>query len=123
MDVADEVQLVAFRLGGHEFAFNVFEVERVLRYEHPNPLPQAPPYLLGTVRYGDEVIPVVDLRKRLETVASVEENTRIAIVKLEQGKLGVVVDAVLEVLKTTVDRISPPPPSSGDLQPSVSVVL
>jgi len=110
MHMADEVQLVVFGLGAHQFAFNVFDVERVLRYENPNPLPRTPPYLLGTLRYGNEAIPVVDLRRRLETADEVEDNTRIAVVQCEQGRLGLVVDSVLEVLKISADSISPPPP-------------
>ena len=109
MQAADEVQLVVFRLGGHEFAFNVFEVERILRYEEPTPLPNAPPYLLGTIRYGNEVIPLIDLRTRFEATASIDESTRMAVVQSEQGKLGMVVDAVREVLKVSADRIAPPP--------------
>jgi purine-binding chemotaxis protein CheW len=105
----DEIQLVTFRLGGHEFAFSVFEAERILRYEPPSPLPKAPKYLAGTVRYGDEVVPVVDLRERLELPASFDDGTRIAVVQLEQGKVGLVVDAVLEVMKASAESVSPPP--------------
>ena len=38
---SDEVQLVTFRLGGVEFAFNIFQVERVLRHQVPERLPMA----------------------------------------------------------------------------------
>ncbi len=109
MNTADEVQLVVFRLAGHEFAFNVFEVERILRYEQPTPLPHAPPYLLGTIRYGNEIVPLIDLRKRFEATASIDDATRIAVVHSEHGKLGLVADAVREVLKVSADRIAPPP--------------
>ena len=37
----DDVQLVAFKVGGQDFAFNIFQVERILRYEAPAPLPKA----------------------------------------------------------------------------------
>jgi purine-binding chemotaxis protein CheW len=109
MNIADEVQLVTFRLGGHEFAFNVFEVERILRYEEPNPLPKAPDYLVGMLKHGDEVIPVVDLRERLELPGSIDEGTRIAIVQWDDGKIGLVVDAVLEVLKASAESVAAPP--------------
>jgi purine-binding chemotaxis protein CheW len=110
MNSADEIQLVTFRLGGHEFAFSVFEVERILRYEEPSPLPKAPGYLAGTLQYGDEVVPVVDLRERLELTATIDEGTRIAIVQWDEGKVGLVVDAVLEVLKTSAESVAAPPP-------------
>lgn len=109
MNVVDEIQLVTFRLGGHEFAFNVFDVERILKYEDPTPVPKAPPYLLGTLQYGEEVIPLIDLRERLDLEASVDEATRIVIVGWEDGKVGLVVDAVLEVLKTAAASVRQPP--------------
>jgi len=109
MIAGDQVQLVTFRIGQHRFAFNVFQVERILRYEPPVPLPQAPDYLEGTIRFGQEVVPIVDLRKRLEAAAPVADETRIVVLGLEPGKIGVVVDAVLEVLNVSAEQVQPPP--------------
>ncbi len=105
----DEVQLVVFRLAGGEFAFNIFQVERVLRYQAPEPLPKAPAFLEGMLPYGEGVVPVVDLRKRTGAESAVEDETRIVILELEQGKVGVVVDAVREVLRVPAGDVLPPP--------------
>jgi purine-binding chemotaxis protein CheW len=107
---SDEVQLVTFRLGDAEFAFNIFQVERVLRHQVPEPLPQAPAFLEGILAYGDGVVPVVDLRKRVGIPAPVAEDTRIVVVELEQERVGVVVDGVKEVLRVPAERVTPPPP-------------
>ncbi len=107
---SDEVQLVTFRLGDAEFAFNIFQVERVLRHQVPEPLPKAPAFLEGVLAYADGVVPVVDLRKRVGIPAPVAEETRIVVVELEQGRVGVVVDAVKEVLRVPAERVAPPPP-------------
>ncbi len=109
MSVGDEVQLVTFRVASHEFAFNVFQVERILRYEVPAPLPNAPEFLEGTVQYGDFVVPVIDLRKRLSVEAPVGDDTRVVIIETEHGKAGLIVDAVREVMKLEADRVKPPP--------------
>ena len=109
MSTGDEIQLVAFRLGGRDFAVNIFQVERILRYQEPAPLPQAPDFLEGVVQYGDAVVPVVDLRKRVNVDAPVEDETRIMILELESERIGIVVDAVLEVLKVNAERVTPPP--------------
>ncbi|PYO26400.1 MAG: chemotaxis protein CheW, partial [Gemmatimonadetes bacterium] len=45
MTAGDDVQLVTFKLAGQDFAFNIFQVERILRYEAPAPLPKAPDFL------------------------------------------------------------------------------
>ncbi len=62
----DELQFVIFRLGSQEFAFSIFQVERILRYEAPATLPNAPAFLEGVVPYGGAVVPLVDLRKRID---------------------------------------------------------
>ena len=107
---SDEVQLVVFRLGDAEFGFNIFQVERVLRHQAAQPLPNAPPFLEGLLPYGDGVVPVIDLRKRVGAPAPVSDETRIIIVELEQGRIGVVVTAVREVLRVAAERVTPPPP-------------
>lgn len=106
----DEIQLVTFRVGGHAFAFSVFEVERVLRFESPTPLPRTPDFLEGMLSYDGDLVPVIDLRRRLEAPHAVGADTRTMIVEWEQGRIGVVVDAVLELLKVPVERVRPPPP-------------
>ena len=105
----DEIQLVTFRIAGAEFAFNIFQVERVLRHRAPEPLPSAPAFLQGILPYGDGVVPVLDLRTRLGTPAPVSNDTRIIVVELEQGRIGVVVDAVREVLRVPAEQVSAPP--------------
>lgn len=106
---SDEVQLVVFRLGDAEFGFNIFQVERVLRHQAPEPLPSTPPFLEGLLAYGDGVVPVIDLRKRVGAPAPVSDETRTIIVELEQGRIGVVVTAVREVLRVPAERVTPPP--------------
>jgi purine-binding chemotaxis protein CheW len=109
MTAGDEVQLVAFRLAGQDFAFPIFQVERILRYEKPAPLPQAPAFLDGVIPYQGGVVPVVDLRTRLGVPATYRDSTRTVILEWEGGRLGVVVDAVTEVLQANAAEITPPP--------------
>src|SRR5581483_9697221 len=81
-EIRDEVQLVTFRVGPQEFALQILEVERILRYQRPAPLPKAPAFLEGVVSYDGAAVPVVDLRKRLELPAPVDEETRIMVLAL-----------------------------------------
>jgi purine-binding chemotaxis protein CheW len=106
----DEIQVVAFRVGPQEFAVDILQVERILRYERPAPLPKAPAFLEGVVRYEDAAVPVVDLRKRLELADPVREETRLVVLNLEDQRVAVVVDEVLEVMRVDSTTITPPPP-------------
>ena len=109
MSTGDDVQLVTFKVSGQDFAFNIFQVERILRYEAPAPLPKAPEFLEGVVQYQGAAVPLVDLRKRLSRAAPLREDTRTVILEFEGGKIGIVVDAVTEVLQVAAQAVTPPP--------------
>src|SRR5213076_2355749 len=75
MTAGDDVQLVTFKVAGQDFAFSIFQVERILRYEAPAPLPKAPDFLEGVLPYQGAAIPLVDLRKRVGVPAPHREET------------------------------------------------
>lgn len=106
----DEIQVVIFRVGPQEFALDIFQIERILRYERPATLPSAPAFLEGVVQFGDSVVPVVDLRKRLEVPAELGDDVRTMVLRIDDTKVGVLVDQVLEVTRVDSTAISPPPP-------------
>jgi purine-binding chemotaxis protein CheW len=62
------------------------------------------------VKFAGDAVPIVDLRKRLEAPANVGEDTRIVVLELDRGRVGLVVDAVLEVMKVPADQVRPPSP-------------
>ncbi|HEV8304710.1 MAG TPA: chemotaxis protein CheW [Gemmatimonadales bacterium] len=105
----DDVQLVTFRVGGQDFAFNIFQVERILRYEAPAPLPKAPEYLEGMLQYQGAAVPLIDLRKRLGAAAALRDDTRTVILEFDGGRIGIVVDAVTEVMQVPATAVTPPP--------------
>ena len=106
----DDVQLVTFRVAGQDFAFNIFQVERILRYEAPAALPKSPDFLAGVLQYQGGPVPVIDLRKRLSVAAPLKDDTRIIVLDWDGGRIGVVVDAVTEVMQIGAAAVNPPPP-------------
>jgi purine-binding chemotaxis protein CheW len=109
MSQGDDIQVVVFRVGGQAFAFNVFHVQRILRYDTPAPLPKAPPFLEGVQTVQGAVVPVIDLRKRFELDAPRREETRTIVLDAEGLVVAVVVDAVQEVLRVPAETVTPPP--------------
>ncbi|MFI5208486.1 MAG: chemotaxis protein CheW [Gemmatimonadales bacterium] len=108
--VGDDIQVVIFRVGGQEFAFNVFHVQRILRYEKPAALPKAPAFLEGVLQVQGQVVPVVDLRRRFELRdAPLREETRTMVLEADGVVVGVIVDAVLEVLRVSAAVVTAPP--------------
>lgn len=106
----DEIQIVTFRVGTQEFGLNVFQVERILRYEAPSALPKAPDFLEGVVQFDGSVVPVVDLRKRLTLPAERQEDTRLMVLDVDGQRVGIIVDQVLDVLRVDGGAVTAPPP-------------
>jgi purine-binding chemotaxis protein CheW len=105
-----QVQLVTFRLGQEEFGLDVFTVQKILRHEPVTPVPRAPRFVEGVLDVRGEVIPVLDLRKRFELPRTdTDEDTRIVLVDFQGEPLGLVVDAVMEVLRVPETMLAPPP--------------
>ena len=113
--VQDDVQVVTFKVGRQEFAFDILQVERILRYTAPSPLPKAPKFLEGVLSYGGSAIPVIDLRKRFELDAPIGEETRMMVLELETQRVAVLVDAVCEVVKVDSTTITAPGPMVSGL--------
>ena len=110
VNTGDDVQVVTFKVGGQEFAFDILQVERILRYTAPSPLPKAPAFLEGVLPYAGGAIPVIDLRKRFELDAPIAEETRLMVLELENQRVAVLVDSVCEVVKVDSTTITAPGP-------------
>ncbi len=107
------IQLIVFRLGSAEFAVPIEQVWRVepLAEHTVTWVPRAPSFLEGVCNVRGQVIPVLDLKKRLGIPA--EERTaraRVLIVEMEDQRVGLIVDAVSDILWFPTDQIEPPPP-------------
>lgn len=113
-----QVQLVTFRVGGEEFGLDVFAVHEILRHEAPTPMPKAPAFVEGVLDVRGTLVPVVDLRRRFEVpAAAADADTRIVLVDFAGERLGLVVDAVTEVLRVPETAVAPPPKYVRGLAP------
>ena len=107
----DVVKLVVFRIGDDLFAAEVLAVDRVLRYMAPKPVPDVPRWIEGVIEHRGGVIPVVDLRRRMERdEIAVGPSTRILVLHTSDGYVGAIADAVVEVAVVPASAVAPPPP-------------
>ena len=75
-------------------------------------LPQAPEFMEGIINLRGRIIPVLDLRKRFGfSSRETQEDTRIMVVDVSGQTVGLIVDAVHEVVRIAGDSIEPAPPS------------
>ena len=104
------LQLVGFSVGGEKFAVDISDIHEINRYEHINRMPELPGNVLGVIDLRGSVIPVIDLGGKLGiTGGEITKDTRIIIVGFNEDKIGILVDAVSEVLRVPDDSLEPPP--------------
>ncbi|MCX6081230.1 MAG: chemotaxis protein CheW [Chloroflexi bacterium] len=105
-----EQQLVVFDLAGESYGINIAAVESIIKMQTITQLPQAPVYVKGVTNLRGSVLPVIDLRTRFGLdVREIVRETRIIIIMMGAIKVGVVVDAVSEVLRVPEESIEPLP--------------
>ena len=93
------LQWVTFRLDGETYGINVMQVQEVLRYTEIAPVPGAPAYVLGIINLRGNVVTVIDTRHRFGLMGTeVSEQTRIVIIEADNHVVGILVDAVAEVV-------------------------
>ena len=80
------------------------------------PLPRAPAYLEGVVSLRGAVVPVVDVRKRLGAPIPPGGKSKLLICLVGRKRLGLLVDRVTQVVRTTVGEVKPAPPFSREGQ-------
>lgn len=104
-----EVQLVVFKLGREEYGISILQVQEIKRMTDITRVPHTPQYIKGVINLRGSVLPVLDLRKRLNLPPQEDnEDTRIIIVKVEDITVGMIVDSVSEVTAINRENIEPP---------------
>jgi purine-binding chemotaxis protein CheW len=103
--------IVVFRMGGEEFGTEIGNVVEVLEYRAPVRVPKAPDFLEGVIYLRDSILPVVDLRKRMEIPTTPPTaDTRFLVVLIDEERVALTVDAVVEVAHLRGADLAEPPP-------------
>ena len=104
-----EVQLVAFKLHNEEYGVNIDFVQEIKRLTDITRVPFTSEFFKGVMNLRGSVLPVIDLKKRLGLQeAPYTDDTRIVIVRVDETSIGMIVDAVTEVLTIDNDHIDTP---------------
>lgn len=108
-------ELIAFRVGDQEFCVDIMQVREIRGWTQATPLPRAPNYIKGVINLRGAVLPVVDLGARLG-LAVTEVTARHVIMVVNQGSrtLGLLVEAVSDIINMTEDMIQPTPDVACD---------
>jgi purine-binding chemotaxis protein CheW len=104
-----EIQLVVFDLASEHYGVDIADVREIMRMQTITKVPGAMAYIEGVINLRGKVLPVLDLRKRLGLhVGDLTEESRIVVIDIATGEVGVIVDAVTEVLRVQNSAIEGP---------------
>jgi purine-binding chemotaxis protein CheW len=110
------IQLVSFRLGDEEYGIEITKIQEIILMGEITRVPQTPSYVKGLINLRSNVIPILDLRLRFGLAeTAVTDETRIMVVNIVGKTIGLIVDAVSEVLRVSQNEIAPPPPTVAGL--------
>jgi len=103
-------EFLTFRLGAEEYGIDILRVQEIRSYEAPTRIANAPSFIKGVVNLRGVIVPVVDLRIKLNC-EKVEYNgfTVVIVLNVRGRVVGAVVDSVSDVLELSPDLIKPAP--------------
>lgn len=110
----DADQYLTFMLKGEVFAIGILHIKEIIEYGRLTAVPMMPEFIRGVINLRGAVVPVIDLASRFGGRCSeVTRRSCIVILELQANEevqvIGVVVDAVNEVLDIAAAEIAPPP--------------
>jgi purine-binding chemotaxis protein CheW len=105
------LQLVGFEIAGEQFGVDILLVQEIIRSATVTAVPNSPEFVEGVINLRGNIIPVIDLRKRLYLYKEGESEVRnwILILNISERVVGFIVDKVTQVLKIVEDSVEPPP--------------
>jgi purine-binding chemotaxis protein CheW len=119
-----EGKYLTFSLGGEEYGIGILKIREIIGMMTVTAVPRTPEHVKGVINLRGKVIPVVDLRLRFG-MESIPYNERTCIIVVEvqgaelQVVIGIVVDAVSEVLAIKAEDIAPPPSLGMQLETDI----
>ncbi|CAM8752957.1 Chemotaxis protein CheW [Burkholderia pseudomallei] len=106
----DAQEFVTFRLGTEEYGIDILRVQEIRSYEEPTRIANAPAFIKGVINLRGVIVPIIDLRLKF-ALDSAEYNTSTVVIVLNVAArtVGVVVDAVSDVLELAAADRRPAP--------------
>lgn len=109
-------ELISFRIGVQEFCVDIMVVREIRGWTQATALPRTPAYMRGVINLRGAVLPIVDLAARLGFAAT-DPTQRHVIIVAQVGPqiVGLLVDAVSDILTVGDEAIQAPPDVASDM--------
>ena len=108
-------ELIAFRIGSQEFCVDIMSVREIRGWTPATALPHAQKFMRGVINLRGTVLPIIDLSARLGLgFTTAEARHVIIVVRTGEQEVGLLVDAVCDILSVTEDMVQPTPNVASD---------
>ena len=102
-------EFLSFRLGEEEYAIDILKVQEIRAHESVTRIANAPAFLKGVINLRGTIVPIVDLRVKLVMTGKAGAAAVVIILNIEGRVMGILVDAVSDVIALARDEIRPAP--------------
>jgi purine-binding chemotaxis protein CheW len=113
MNLADTAavrdEFLSFRLGTEEYAIDILQVREIRAHERATRMPNAPGFVKGVINLRGAIVPIVDLRSKFGFPEENGASTVTIILSIAERAVGVVVDAVSDVVALAREQVKPAP--------------
>jgi len=107
-------EFLGFRLGKEEYGMEILKVQEIRNWEEPTTIANAPAFIKGVINLRGIIVPIVDMRIKFNLgKAEYDQFTVVIILNVAGRTIGIVVDAVSDVLTLGPDQIRPAPDFSS----------
>jgi purine-binding chemotaxis protein CheW len=113
-------QIVVFTLGAEQYALPIKQVQEIIRYKEPRSVASNDSSARGVISLRGRIVPVYDLAYRLAVTSELGEHTKIVILETAEQTIGVIVDAVDEVLTVEERELEEIPGADTTLMDAVA---
>ena len=111
----DRREFIAFCIGEQEFCVDIMSVREIRGWSPATPLPQTPEYMRGVINLRGAVLPIMDLAARLGLpVNALSARSVIIVVKVGERLMGLLVDAVSDIISIGADQMQQTPDIACD---------
>ena len=103
-------EVLVFVLGKEEYGVDILKVQEIRGYEKVTPIPSAPDYLKGVMNLRGVIVPVIDMRVKFRMPdVRYDSFTVVVILRIAGRVIGLVVDAVSDVVAFAESEVKPAP--------------
>lgn len=104
------LEFLTFTLGEEHYGLDIMRVKEIRGYEAVTKIANAPAFIKGVLNLRGDIVPIVDLRLKFAVgTATYDEFTIVIMLHIDERIVGIVVDAVSDVINIGTDEVKPPP--------------